>query len=149
MTVTPGRGPQPCEGMIVAEQPSIDPRAEKMLKTFLRAAGVFLEDIYYTTVVKENIYNDDGLVKRPTLKDIEAWSDVLAGEVQNTAPRAILALGRVAANTLTGLEGFVPWGSRVGHVWVCRAPESLVRTKDRGEYNDSIETMKEWALALR
>lgn len=154
--MVPGEGPQPALGMIVGEAPGKQEVAEgrpfvgksgKLLETALRAFGVSRNDeVYITNVVKEMSTDSQGKIRRPYSEEIEAWEAVLDGEIENTAPAAILTLGRVAAEALTGYQD-VPFGSKIGNVYVAWHPAYVLRS--RGAYRDWLEQIKPWAEALR
>lgn len=123
MTV-PGEGPQTCLGMVVGEAPGRSEveqgrpfvgRAGKLLETALRAVGVARDGVYITNTVKKIPLDSEGRIRRPNQEEIEAWRSILEGEIQSTAPAAILALGRTAAYALTD-SWDLPFGSRVNFV---------------------------------
>jgi DNA polymerase len=122
-------------------------RSGKLLETALRAVGIARENVYITNIVKEIPLNEEGKIRRPSLVEIEAWEDILAAEVQNTAPAAILALGRVASNNLTLLTGDIPFGSKVGNVYTAWHPSFLLHTGSR-DYAQWLEQIQPWADAV-
>lgn len=153
----PGEGPQPACGMIVGEAPGREEieqgrpfvgRSGKLLYTALRSVGIDRADIYVTNVVKELPLDSDERIRRPYPDEIEAWGPILSGEIEATAPAAILALGRTAANALTGLSGDIPWGSKVGNVYVVWHPAYVLRnggaTSFRTARGDGYANYSEW-----
>lgn len=154
-----GEGPQPALGMIVGEAPGRKEveagrpfvgSAGRVLDTVLRGLGIPREQVFITNVVKELPLDSDERIRRPYPEEIEAWRPILEAEIENTAPAAILALGRTAANALTGLEGEIPFGSRVGNVYTAWHPAYLLRNgSDGGEkWGDWLEQVRPWAEAL-
>lgn len=157
--MVPGEGPQPAIGMIVGEAPGRKEvevgrpfvgAAGRVLDTVLRGVGIPRERIYITNVVKELPLDSDERIRRPYAEEIEAWLPILEHEIEVTAPAAILALGRTAANTLTRLEGEIPFGSRVGNVYVAWHPAYLLRngSDDGDKWSDWLEQVRSWAEAL-
>lgn len=153
--MVPGIGPSPALGMIVGEapgrkeveagQPFVGP-AGRLLDTALHAVGVLRSDVYVTNVVKELPLDSDERIRRPYSEEIEAWRTILEGEIENVAPAAILALGRTAASALTGLVGEIPFGSKIGNVYVAWHPAYLLR--QRSGYDEWLEQIRGWAEAL-
>lgn len=150
-----GFGPQPALGLICGEAPGRQEvqegkpfvgKAGRLLDTALKALGVDRETLYITNVCKDLPLDSEERIRRPTKEEIEAWRPVLEKEIQNTAPAAILALGKTAANVLTGLEGAIPWGSRVGIVSVAWHPSYLLHNgQPREMFEEWIDMMEEWA----
>lgn len=154
--MVPGDGPQPALGMIVGEAPGRKEvevgrpfvgSAGKLLDTALRSVGIPRERIYITNVVKELPLDSDEKIRRPHSEEIEAWRPILEGEIENTAPAAILALGRTAATALTGLSGEIPFGSKIGNVYVAYHPAYILRTGST-LYEDWLEQIRPWAECL-
>ena len=165
--MVPGFGPQPARGMVVGEAPGRKEveegrpfvgQAGRLLDSALRACGIPREQVYITNVVKELPLDSEGRIRRPYKEEVEAWRAILEGEIENTTPVAILALGRTAAQTLTGLEGDIPWGSKIGNVYVAWHPAYVVRHGGNvfwvGDswmstpYGDWLAQIRPWAEAL-
>lgn len=156
----PGIGPQPALGMIVGEAPGRKEveegvpfvgQAGKLLTTALRAFGIDRNTLYITNVVKELPLDGEGRIRRPFPEEIEAWREILDTEIRYTAPAAILALGRTAANTLTDLEGDIPFGSKVGNVYTAWHPAYVLRQgreANQAVYGDWLEQIEGWALEV-
>jgi DNA polymerase len=130
-------------------------RAGKLLETLLRSLGVNREDVYITNVVKELPLNSEGKIRRPYDEEIIAWGSVLSHEIQNTAPEAILALGRTATGALTGLPADqLPFGSKVGNVYTAWHPSFLLHQgvlgeqTDYGRWDEWLEQIRPWAWAI-
>lgn len=132
--MVPGEGPQPCLGMIIGEAPGRDEVAAgrpfvgasgKLLAATLRSFGVERGEVYITNVVKELPLDDENQIRRPYTEEVAEWGEVLQGEILNTAPRAILALGRTASDALTHHAG-LPFGSKVGNVYTAFHPAHLL-----------------------
>jgi uracil-DNA glycosylase family 4 len=163
--MVPGEGPQPALGMIVGEAPGREEiekgrpfvgRSGKLLETALRAVGLTRDEVYITNIVKDLPLDSDEKIRRPTPEEIEAWRPILEGEIENVAPFAILALGRTAANTLCGLEGEIPFGSKVGNVYVAWHPAYVVRQGYGGRAlehwtasDHSLDTYEDWLMQIR
>lgn len=94
----------------------------RALDAVLRALGVKRDQFYITNLVKTTPLDSEGRQRRPYPVEIEAWRSILEGEIQHTAPRAILALGQTVSRFLTGLEGEIPYGSKIGNVYVAWHP---------------------------
>ena len=164
--MVPGRGPQPALGMIVGESPNQEDIAAghpfagkegKLLEVALRAAGTSRDEIYITNVVKDLCVNSEGKLRRPKTEEIEEWRMILEGEVQNTAPVSILALGRTAFEALTGAYGEFKWAeSKIENVYGAWHPRVV---QERGgvyhylngpkHYHDWLEQIRPWAESLR
>lgn len=151
-----GEGPQPALGMIVGEAPGRKEievgrpfvgSAGKLLDTALRSFGITREFVYITNVVKELPLDSDEKIRRPYSEEIEAWRPILEGEIENTAPAAILALGRTAATALTGLSGEIPFGSKIGNVYVAWHPAYVLR--QRSSYEEWLEQIRPWFYAAQ
>lgn len=157
--MVPGSGPQPALGMIVGEAPGRKEieqgapfvgQAGKLLDSVLRAVGIERSTVYITNVVKDLPLDSEGRIRRPYPEEIAAWAAILDGEIQNTAPAAILALGRTASNVLTGLDGDIPFGSKVGNVFTAWHPAYLLRNggENQALYGDWMEQVEPWARAV-
>jgi uracil-DNA glycosylase family 4 len=158
--VVPGTGPQPALGMIVGEAPGFEEveqglpfagRSGKLLDVALRAVWVNRERCYVTNVVKEIPLDLEGKIRVPTHHEIETWAPILDGEIDSTAPAAILALGRTACNALTGATyDLIPFGSKVGNVYVAWHPSYVLRSILGGSatYVDWLAQIRPWADAL-
>ena len=155
--MVPGDGPQPCLAMIVGEAPGKEEVAQgrpfvgssgSTLETALRAFGLARENCYITNVVKELPLDSSGRIRRPYADEIIAWEHVLVGEIENTAPRSVLALGRTASQALTGMEADVPFGSKIGIVYTAWHPAYLLYRHERGMFNRWLRQIQPWALSL-
>lgn len=154
-----GEGPQPCLGMIVGEAPGKEEeklgrpfvgRSGALLDTALRALGIVRQDIYVTNVVKELPLDAEGMIRRPTPEEIEAWMPILAGEIEKTAPAVILALGRTSTNALLSrlhdVSGNIPFGSVVGNVVVAWHPAYVLR--NRSDYSTWLTQLNPFGVML-
>ena len=112
-----GIGPADAKGMIVGEAPGFE--EEKRGEPFVGKSGTLLfgclsilgierGEVYVTNVVKEIPLDDDNRIRRPSGQEIAAWSVMLALEITNVAPVAILCLGR------TAIDALMPEGAKVG-----------------------------------
>lgn len=156
--MVPGEGPQPCLAMIVGEAPGKTEVAQgrpfvgssgQSLETALRALGLSREDCYITNVVKEMPLDASGRIRRPYADEIVAWAPILVGEIENTAPRSILALGRTAVGALTGLPADeVPFGSKIGNVYTAWHPAYLLYRHERGMEAAWLNQIRPWAASL-
>lgn len=155
--MVPGEGPQPAHGMIVGEAPGKKEveagrpfvgRSGQFLETALKSCGIDRSKVYITNVVKEIPLTSAGKIRAPYPEEIEAWRSILEGEVESTAPSAILALGRTAVSTLTGLDGErVPFGSVVGNIYTTWHP-SYILQYGQGDREQWFEHVRAWAETL-
>lgn len=137
-------------------------RSGKLLETALRAVGVAREEVYITNVVKEWPRDSEGKTRRPYDEEVAAWREVLEGEILNTAPVAILALGRVATRALIPFEivgdEAPPFGSKIGNVYTAWHPSYVLRNGGLtapiglqiigGVAGDWLAQIRPWAEAL-
>lgn len=162
-----GEGPQPARGMIVGEAPGRDEveqgrpfvgRSGRLLDTSLRAVGVERSGVYITNAVKALPLDGDEKIRRPTPEEIAEWYPILQGEIENTAPAAILALGQTAAGVLTDLVGEkIPFGSKIGNVYVAWHPSYVQRSVTlhpsyvlgSGNWAEWLDQIRPWALEIR
>lgn len=153
--MVPGEGPQPCLAMIVGEAPGRNEveagspfvgQSGKLLETILRSFGLARSDIYITNVVKDLPLDLSGKIRRPSPEEVEEWRHVFEMEMSNTAPAAVLALGRTAADFLTGLKG-VPFGSKIDNIFTAWHPAYVLRSG----YSVSVDWLEQvvpWADAV-
>jgi len=101
----PGEGPSPCEIMIVGEAPGREEDLEgrpfvgaagKLLEKMLTAIGLSRREVYITNVVKCRPPGN----RTPQEEEIKLCRPYLARQIRLIKPRAILALGSVAAGSL-------------------------------------------------
>lgn len=114
--VVPGVGPIPAPGMIVGEAPGRNEieqgkpfcgRSGALLDEALGASGATRSEVYITNVFK----GDVGIGNRnPDSDEIHDHRNILLDEVSACNPKAILLLGRIAA------EAFFPEIGRMGSV---------------------------------
>lgn len=151
--MVPGEGPQPAPGMIVGEAPGANEmeqgrpfvgRAGRELDGVLRALGIDRTTVYVTNVVKERPVNEEGKTRAPYDAEVEAWLSILHGEIEHTAPVAILALGKTAARAITDFP--LPEGSKVGNVYTAWHPAYILRRP--GLREEWLEQIRPWAEAL-
>jgi uracil-DNA glycosylase family 4 len=156
--MVPGEGVQPCLAMIVGEAPGRDEVAQGrpfvgasggLLTSVLQSFGIQRSQVYITNVVKELPLDEDGAIRRPYPEEIAAWAPILQGEIENTAPAAILALGRTASDAILGIH--VPFGSKVENVYTAWHPSYVLRkgglySADYGSWQVQIAP---WAEAWR
>jgi uracil-DNA glycosylase family 4 len=130
-------------------------KSGKLLDTVLRAVGVSRDEVYVTNVVKELPLDSEGKIRKPYPEEIEAWKEILEGEIQSTAPVAILALGRTAFEALTGASGDFAWaGSKIENVYGAWHPAYQLRrgglwTGGVSRQNDWLEQIRPWAEVFR
>ena len=158
-----GEGPQPAKGMIVGEAPGkketeagrpfVGPSG-RLLDSVLNALGVRRDECYITNVVKEWPLDSDGRTRAPYQEEIDAWLPILEGEIEHTAPVAILSLGRPATNALIPLSdpddwNVIPFGSKVGNIYTAWHPAFLLHTGRHPERMEEwLEQVRPWAEAL-
>lgn len=101
----PGEGPSPCEIMIVGEAPGREEDLEgrpfvgaagKLLEKMLTAIGLSRREVYITNVVKCRPPGN----RTPQEEEMKLCRPYLARQIRLIKPRAILALGSVAARSL-------------------------------------------------
>lgn len=150
--LVPGSGPQPAVGMIVGEAPGRrevelgEPfvgRSGQLLDRALGELGVYRRTLYVTNVVKEMPVDSDGKIRKPFQSEIDAWWPILKGEIEQTNPKAILALGKTARGVLAP------------HGWdqtVCAwHPAYVLRNGGENEYiwEDWLEQIRPFAEIVR
>jgi uracil-DNA glycosylase family 4 len=155
--VVPGEGKQPAAGLICGEAPGRDEvkagrpfvgKSGKLLDTALRSFGIAREDIFITNVVKDLPLDSDGRIRRPYDEEIEAWRSILEGEIQHTAPKAILALGKTAWKALTDTETPDWAGGRLGIVFGAYHPSYVLRSGN-AQYAYWLSQMEPWAKEVQ
>jgi len=131
-------------------------KSGKLLDTVLRSVGVSRDDVYITNVVKELPLDSEGKIRRPYPAEIDAWKEILEGEILSTAPTAILALGRTAFEALTGAKGDFAWsGSQIGNVYGAWHPAYLLRQGFTGPLSHwtasdtALDSMEDWVFQIR
>lgn len=122
-----GVGNPSASWMIIGEAPGVEEdrrgepfvgRAGQLLDAMLQAVGVSRDDVYIANILK--CRPPDNRDPRPV--EIEACSGHLSAQIGLVRPRVILAVGRVAAQALLGVD--LPLGRLRGRVHV-RAPEGI------------------------
>lgn len=105
-TMVMGKGPVPCDAMIIGEAPGADEdefgepfigRAGKRLNEALIAAGLNRDEIYITNVYKLRPPNN----RKPTPLEIKAHWPILSQEFALVMPRFVLLLGNTALEAIT------------------------------------------------
>lgn len=105
--VVAGKGPRPARLVLVGEAPGADEdrlgepfvgRAGKTLDRALAAAGVDRASVFITNVAKCRPPDN----RTPTAAEAAACRPFLDGELSETAPGAVVALGKTAAEALLG-----------------------------------------------
>jgi DNA polymerase len=111
-----GRGPRNAELMLVGEQPGDredlagDPfvgPAGRELRAALELAEIPVDEVYLTNAVKHFKWRPRGkrrLHVTPRAGEIEACKPWLEAELEAVRPRAVLAMGAVAARALFGTK---------------------------------------------
>lgn len=156
--MVPGEGPQPARGMVVGEAPGRKEvelgrpfvgSAGRLLDGVLRSLGVARDGLYITNVVKDLPLDAEGNIRRPTQSEISEWAPWLASEIQYTAPVAILALGRTAADALA--PPGTPFGSFIApNVYVALHPAYFLHPRKLADYSQAewLEQVRPWAEAI-
>lgn len=155
-------GEQPGDKEDLAGQPFVGP-AGALLDAALRDAGVKRETVYITNAVKHFKHELRGkrrLHKRPNTAEIVACRWWLEQEIEIVKPRAIVALGGTAAQSL--LQRTVRIGERRGQpipastdfaVFVTVHPAFLLRQRDSGrrklEYQKFVHDLRTAAAHSR
>lgn len=106
MALIPGRGNPNAMYMIVGEAPGAE--EERQGRPFVGASGRLVQeqierlgiedDVWITNVVKERPPDN----RTPTDEEVKLWLPYLVGEIYTIYPEVIIALGKVAMNTLIG-----------------------------------------------
>lgn len=105
-----GEGNPEAEVMFVGEAPGYNEdkqgrpfigRAGKFLDSWIEAAGLKRSETYITNIVKCRPENN----RDPLPEEIETCSKFLRVQIALIKPKVLVALGRFAANTLSGQEG--------------------------------------------
>ena len=107
--IVPAYGPQPAAVLVVGERPGyyesragipfVGPSGVD-LERYLARAGISLERCRRTNVCRDYIDGNPD----PTPKEIRAQAGELRDEISRTSPEWVIAVGRIAARTLTGLD---------------------------------------------
>ena len=164
--MVPGEGKQPSLAMIVGEAPGKDEvregrpfvgRSGGLLTSALQAVGISRDECYITNAVKEIPLTEDGKIRKPTEGEIVEWRPILQGEIESTAPAAILVLGRSAQWALMPYipVGEIPFGSIIGHYHLAWHPAYVLRSgwfgqsANNSRANEWIEQLRPWAEAVR
>jgi len=123
----PGFGRQDADIMVVSRMPN-SRTYQEMVEHELELAGIELERVFFTSVVKCRSFDiDPG--KRGTKICAEAY---LMGEIEAIKPKYILGFGNEALSALLGRSGIMKWRGRVedkhGAKVVCSvSPAAVVR----------------------
>lgn len=144
-----GEGVQPSVGMVIGEAPN---RTEvKLGRPFVGRSGELLDrafgelgvdraTLYITNVCKELPLTAEGKLRPPYEYEVAAWGPTLLGEIGQTQPKAILALGQTASGALAGI-------ANVTHVW---HPAYVLR--QGGEKSDAyslwLQKIDPWAAVV-
>ncbi len=155
-----GAGPGRARIMLVGEQPGdtedregapfVGP-AGQLLRHALEDAGIDLQDVYLTNVVKHFKWEPRGkrrIHKKPRHSEVEACRIWLDAEIAHVKPRAIVALGATAATAVIGPDAKVtrdrtkPFASPLAPLVtvtvhpssILRAPDSATRAAERATF---------------
>ncbi len=119
-TVVFGTGDPDADLMIIGEgpgavedrqgEPFVGPSGQ-LLDKIIQAIDLQRTDVYIANVVKCRPPND----RDPRPEEVSACRHYLEGQIRAVAPRVILAVGRVAAQTLLGTD--LPLGRMRGQWW--------------------------------
>src|SRR5689334_2594334 len=102
----PGYGSQPNDVMFVGEKPGVEEmrvgrpfvgRSGEEQDEYLRKYHLSIRRFYITNVVKHFVGD-----RHPTPDEIEKWAPMLQTEIENCAPKLIVAVGAVAARYFLG-----------------------------------------------
>ncbi len=114
----PGQGPHNAALMVVGEAPGSAEDAAgapfvgppgQLLDTMLKTAGIAREAVYVTNVVKYQPPSNDLEKLHLIGHSIDEGLDQLWSEIDSVNPNAILALGDLSLQTLTGKKGIKKW----------------------------------------
>jgi DNA polymerase len=154
-----GQGPQKATLMLVGEQPGdeedlagapfVGP-AGRLLDEALQAAGIDRSSVYVTNAVKHFRNEPRGkrrIHMKPTVSQVRACLPWLRGEVEQVAPKVIVALGATAGQAILGrtyrvtqqrgeLIESADWGATVlGTIH----PSAILRTPDRHARDQAMD----------
>jgi uracil-DNA glycosylase family protein len=155
-----GEGPTRARIMLIGEQPGdVEDReghpfvgpAGQLLRHALDEAGIALDDVYLTNVVKHFKWEPRGkrrIHKKPRYSEVEACRVWLDAEIAHVQPRAIVALGATAAHAVIGPAARVtrdrakpfpsplaPFVTLTVHPSsILRAPDSDTRAAERAHF---------------
>jgi len=107
----PGMGRSDADVMVVSRMPN-SPQYQEMIEAELIAAGVELDRVFFTSVVKCRAFDVD-----PGKRDIKACVEAyLHKEIEALKPKFILGMGNEALAALTSHSGIMKWRGRVEEV---------------------------------
>jgi uracil-DNA glycosylase len=155
-----GEGPRGARIMLVGEQPGdVEDRdghpfvgpAGQLLRRALEEAGIDLDEVYLTNVVKHFKWEPRGkrrIHKKPRYSEIEACRVWLDAEIAHVKPQAIVALGATAAQAVIGPSARVtrdrakPFPSPLAPLValavhpssILRAPDAETRAAERAHF---------------
>lgn len=125
-TVVIGEGPLSSRLMVIGEAPGAEEdlrgrpfvgRAGVLLDNIFSAVGLSREEIYITNIVKCRPPRN----RNPSLIEIVACQDYLHTQIRMISPVLIIALGKVAAQSLLGNQGSMQ--EMAGQLYECRLAE--------------------------
>lgn len=125
-----------------AKKPFVGPAGQK-LDGLIKAMGLKREDVYISNIVKYRPKKDNGRFqgssnRQPTIEEIAASVKYVKAELRVVKPKAVVALGRTAAEGLLGLSGSLKglrnqWHEIDGFpVMVTYHPSYLLRVEKNG-----------------
>ena len=132
-------GEQPGDQEDKQGHPFVGP-AGRVLWSCLQEAGIDRDDVYTTNAVKHFKHEVRGkrrLHKKPGSAEIEACHPWLSAELAAVRPRAVVALGAVAARALLGRSIAIAANREVAHevdghcVFVTYHPSAVFRADER------------------
>lgn len=120
--VVPGVGPVPAPGMIIGEAPGRTEieegrpfcgRSGALLDEVLAGLGMSRLSLYITNAFKGDVGSGN---RNPTEDELDDHRGLLWDEISQVNPKAILLVGKIAADTLGVGSGRM--GDRVGRWWL-------------------------------
>src|SRR3954447_3818250 len=140
-------GEQPGDREDRAGAPFVGP-AGRELDRALDAVGIARKDVYITNAVKHSKFEERGkrrIHQKPTRAEVKACGPWLAAEIEELAPRGVLAMGATATTQLLGSKVKVtqdrgrPLEAALADiVMVTIHPSAILRAEDRTGMRESF-----------
>ena len=148
-------GEQPGNDEDLSGKPFVGP-AGRVLRQALQDAGIALDRIYVTNVVKHFKWEPRGkrrIHQRPNAREIDACGPWLAAELEVVRPQVLVALGATAAQALIGpsfrvtkQRGEVFESALAPYLMATVHPSSILRAEDDAaralEYDRFVEDLR-------
>lgn len=154
-----GAGPEDADVMVVGEQPGrhedrigepfVGP-AGQILDDGLEQAGLDREDVYITNAVKHGKFDraDGGTSAKLKIAELDACRPFLETEIEQVSPEVVVALGTMAARSLT--QGAIKVGEAIDDryetaegdlLFVSYHPSAVLRAGDESSQQQMFEIL--------